>query len=162
LSITWQVSNGDIVLDGAGRLVEVQGIEKCTQDLLEALLNQYDAQDPDWYNGSELHRLDSMVVPLDSIGVDTLIEQYARTATQRLMEQQENDPYVDEDELIAEIQTLVAQPLGNLTWSFFERVLTDSQLPATVGFDLETNQQLPSNFQVSQPGVFNPGGGTFK
>lgn len=162
MSLSWKMTAGDLTLDGAGRLVEVQGIEKSVQDLLESLLNNYDPDDPDWFNGSEFYKLDSLVVPLDDVGVDTLIEYYARSATQRLMELQENDPYVDEDELISEIQAIVAQPLGDLTWGFFMRCLTESLQPATVGFDVQPMQRLPSNLQVIQPGVYSPGGGTFK
>lgn len=154
MSVTFKMDGGDFLLDGAGRLVECQGIEKSAQDILESLLNNRDPTAPDWYNGSELYRIDKLVASANGMGVDVTIEQYCRDSIQRLMELQENDPYVDNDELIAEIQVLRALAIGNLTWAFFMKCITESQEPATVGFDVTAHQQLP-NLQGSgyQPGV---------
>jgi hypothetical protein len=153
MSITWKC-DGDLLLDGAGRLVECQGIEKAAQDMLESFLNNRDPTAPDWYNGSEFYRIDKLVAAASGMGVDVTIEQFARDAIQRLMELQENDPYVDSDELIAEIQILRALAMGNLTWAFFAKCITESLEPATVGFDVTTSQRTP-NLQGSgyQPGV---------
>lgn len=152
MSTTWKC-DGDLLLDGAGRLVECQGIEKSAQDILESFLNNRDPTAPDWYNGSEFYRIDKLIASANGMGVDVTIEQFAREAIQRLMELQENDPYVDRDELIVEIQILRALAIGDLTWAFFAKCITESTEPATVGFDVNVSQQLP-NLQGTgyQPG----------
>lgn len=159
MSTTLKMSNGDLAVDGAGRTVDIRGIEKSAQDMAEAFLNNYDSHNPYYFNGSEFWRLDTMTFPKGGATASTTIETMARDAIKRLQELQEDDPYVDDDELIAEIRVLRAQPIGQLSYAFYCLAITDSNDPAAVGFDIDLLQQLPAG--IAQTGGRSaPGTGT--
>lgn len=152
--------DGDLFMDRAGQSVTVEGIEKCAQDMAEALLNNYDPEDPPPYNGSELYTIDGMVPEAPSdLGISSMIERMATDAIERLMDFQQNDPYVDDDELIDEIRDMRVWKIGELSWAFHAFCITESDEPAEVGFDISLDQQLPGTiiaegFPVLGEGTF--------
>jgi hypothetical protein len=159
MSTTLKVHNGDLLLDTAGRFATCQGIEKCSQDIAETLLNNYDPQNPSHYIGSEFYKLDRMTFSAGGLDAITMIETFARDAIKRLMEMQENDTEVDDDELIAKIEYLQVRRIGGLSYAFFLKCVTDSDLPAEIKFDISLQQQFPSSI-ARPPGGFAPGTGS--
>jgi len=159
MSITLRMVNGDISILPSGSAETVMGIEKCAQDIAESLLNTYDPLEPDYYNGSEFWRLFEDPGHFDVIGIESTIETMAEEAIQRLMELQENDQFVDDDELIDYIEYIRVWKIGPMSWAFHAHVVTDSDERANVGFDIDLDQQLPPTIEPA--GIGLPGGGVF-
>jgi hypothetical protein len=57
------------------------------------------------------------------------------------MDLQQNDPYVDDDELIDEIREVRVWKIGDLSWAFHALSIVASEEPAEVGFDISLDQQ---------------------
>jgi len=160
MSVTFKMDNGDLLLDAAGRLATCQGLEKSAQDIGETLLNNYDPSDPSHYIGSELYKLDRMTFSAGGMDAIMTIEVFTRDAVKRLMEMQENDTEVDDDELISEIEYLQVRKIGSMSYAFYLKCITDSNLAAEVNFDINMKQQLPGAV-ANPPASFTPGTGSY-
>jgi hypothetical protein len=126
MSETIKMANGDIVLDSAGRTIVIDGPEKCAQDIAESLLNNYDPQDPPYHNGSELYKLDEMTTTLASFGIPSTIESMVHDAIARLMDLQAQDAAITDEELISEIRYIRVWQIGQLSWAFYAKCITNS------------------------------------
>lgn len=159
MSTTIKCDNGDLIVGTSGRFILVDGIEKCAQDIAESLLNNWDENEDQYYNGSELFLLlrDQNSV-LAGIAVEERIRNAVEEAVFRLMDMQEADDYVDEDELIEQIRELWVQRLGvDGSYAFFLRVITMSELELPMNFDLTLNQMLPQGVERVEDSLsFNP------
>jgi hypothetical protein len=159
MSTTLKMDNGDLLLSASGRFVECSGVEKCAQDMAEVLLNNYDSENPGYFIGSELYKLDGMTFSLGGIDANMMIETFVRDAIKRLMEAQENDPSVENAELIDEIRTLRAQKIGMMSHVFFLKCVTNSDMHVETTYSINLNQQLPGSVATTGAG-FTPGTGT--
>lgn len=159
MSTTFKMDNGDMLMSASGRFVECSGIEKCAQDIAEVLLNNYDSENPGYFIGSELYKLDSMTFSLGGIDAPMMIETFARDAIKRLMEAQENDPSVENQELIDDIRVLRAQKIGSMTYAFFLKCVTNYDMFVQTNFNISLGQQLPGSLATSGA-AFVPGVGT--
>jgi hypothetical protein len=141
--------DGDFVLlsDGVYDLVEDE--EKAAQDIAESLQNNYDSEDPSWFNGSELFRLigdPAFAVRAVRAGltIETLLHSIVEEAIVRLMDLQDEDDYITDKERISEIQTLQVRRLGNGSSYFFYLVcLNDSNEPIRTDFIIRLIPDLP-------------------
>lgn len=158
MSVTMKMANGDLVLDSAGRVVVIDGLEKAAQDMAESYLNNYDPEDPPYHNGCELYKLDDQTTTLDSFGIPSVIEAMIHDATVRLMDLQAQDPTITDEELIAEILFIRVWQVGLLSWAFYARCQTNSNEKANVSFTIDLLNQLPDG--VAQLGDSFPGTGT--
>lgn len=159
MSFTIKMSGGDFEVLPSGRTVDINGLEKCAQDIAESLLNSFDPQNPYYYNGSEFWRLDEPNEAYDMFGVESMIESMAADAVERLMEQQENDGYVDDEELIDTVEFIRVWRIGSMSYAFHLHCVTASQDPVRVGFDINLEQQLPDSIESTGGDI--PGTGVF-
>jgi len=148
LSNTLKCDNGDLMVAPAGRFLIVTGIEKCAQDMAESLLNSWDPEEDQWYNGSELFLIGGDPSSLDAISAEERIRSVVEDAIDRLIDLQEDDNYVDLDEKIEEVRELWVRSLGNSTYGFFLRAITESEENVPLGFSIQLSQQLPSSLEV--------------
>lgn len=160
MSVTIKMAAGDMVKASSGRMVSVSGLEKGSQDIAETFLNNYDPADPPAHpTGSEFFTLVGSVASGGDIGVSTTIQQMADSALQRLMDAQQDDPTVDDEELIAEIVSINVWRFGDMSWAFYSMCLTDSEEEVETGFDIDLSHQLPAGIEtvgLAVPGVGTP------
>jgi len=143
MSVTIMVADGDLAVSVAGRFVYINGIQKCAQDIAESLLNNWDPIEESWYNGSELYAIDEDPSTLTTLTVEERIRSAVDESIERLRDLQDEDDYVDDDELIDEVRELWASKLGNFTYGFYLRVITSSYEEVPMGFTVSLGQQLP-------------------
>ncbi len=159
MSITIKMGAGDLVKAPSGRFVEVSGLEKCAQDIAETYLNNYDPFDVPWYpTGSEFYLINANVYAYNEMGLSSMIQEMADSALARLMEAQQDDAYVDDEELIAEIRSIDVWQIGDLSWAFHSLCYTDSDEEVETGFDIDLSQQLSAGVETA--GLAVPGEGT--
>ena len=159
MSITIKMGGGDLVKAPSGRFVEVSGLEKCSQDIAETYLNNFDPFDTPWYpTGSEFYLINADVYAYNELGIASMVRQMADAALMRLMETQQDDPYVDDEELITEIRSIDVWKIGDLSWAFHSLCYTDSDEEVETGFDIDLSQQLPAGVETA--GLAVPGIGT--
>jgi len=145
MSITIKCDDGDWVVDAAGRYVTVQGLEKGTQDIAEALLNTYDPKFPTYYNGSTLWTIQEKTTALVDFSIESLIHVSVTDAIDRLRDIQDNNAYVDDDERINKIAELFVRHPYPMTWIYYLRVITDSDQAIPLNFPISLRQQIPEN-----------------
>jgi hypothetical protein len=151
MSITIKMAAGDMVLLPQGQFQEIEGLEKSTQDLGEGLLNNYDPHDPPWYvTGSELYQIDRDTVSYNLAGIPALIQEMVSDAVYRLMEVQQEDPYVDDDELIVDMRSNNVWPASStgMSWAFYVACITDSDQLVDYGFTTDLSQQFPAELEA--------------
>ena len=154
------VRHGDYVVDDAGRTLTVSGVDKCAQDVLETLTNEYDTLDPPWYQtGSEFHMINDPDYAYQSIEPNVMIKSMAQDAIDRLRSAQENDPYVDDEELIDHVVRMIVNQVGPLSYAFFAQIVTASEEQVKASFDLDYGSDLTDAVEMS--GLNSPGEGTF-
>lgn len=159
MSKTLMMAAGDLVKQSTGRMAEVSGIHKSAQDIAETYLTNYDPLDPSWHpTGSEFYKVQENVYAYSDIGIEVTIRQMADGALQRLIEAQQNDAYVDDEELIVEIRYINVWKVGPLSWAFYSRCITDSDEQVDTSFDVDLSQQLPPGVETA--GLVAPGTGT--
>lgn len=150
MSTTLKMAAGDLVLLSTGQFQSVSGIEKATQDVGETLLNNYDPLDPPYHpTGSEFYMIDQNVYAYNAMGIENMIHAMADSALQRLMDEQADDPYVDDDELITEIRSINVWSIGDLSYAFYAACVTDSDENVNLGFDIDLSQQLPAAIEAA-------------
>ncbi len=153
------MGGGDLVKASTGRLEEVSGLEKCSQDIAETYLINYDPMDPAWHEtGSEFYRIASNVFAYNESGISSMIHQMADSALRRLMDAQQDDPMIDDAEFIEDIIGIHVWQIGDLSWAFYSICRTDSDEEVETGFDIDLSQQLPAAIEASGTSV--PGVGT--
>lgn len=159
MSVTLKMAAGDLVKSPAGRMVDVSGLEKSNQDAAETLLTNHDPFDPPWHpTGSEFYLIKNDVYAYNALGISSMIEQMVDGALQRLIEAQQEDPYVDDEELIDEIRSISVWQIGDLSWAFYAMCVTDSDELVYAEFDIDLSQQLPATIEAAGDTV--PGTGT--
>lgn len=159
MSRTLKMGAGDLVKASSGRLEEVEGLEKCSQDVAETYLINHDPFDPPWHvTGSEFYLINTETFAYSESGIEGMVRDMADGALQRLMEAQQEDPYVDDEELISEIRTINVWKVGQLSWAFYSVLRTDSDEEVETGFDIDLSQQLPAGIETV--GLSVPGDGT--
>ena len=146
MSVTLMLEWGDWVLRPDGVYEVVSGYRKGVQDLAETLQNNYDSEDPTWFNGSELYKIDENPIAINEpgIGVEILIRTAVEEALLRLMDLQNEDSYVDDDEHIVEIRTLSVRRIGASSYFFYLHCVTDTDQEITERFTLRLLPQLPT------------------
>lgn len=158
MSSTLKMAAGDLVLLSTGQFQEISGIEKATQDVAETLLNNYDPFDPPWHpTGSEFYVIDSNVYAYNAMGMESMIHAMADASIQRLMDQQADDPYVDDDERIVQIKAINVWSIGDLSYAFYAACTTDSEEDLDLGFDMDLSQQLPAAIEAAGTAVIGRG-----
>lgn len=145
MSVTLMLEWGDWVLRPEGVFEVVEGYRKGVQDLGESLQNNYDPEDPSWFNGSTLYLLDEnpMLLTEPGIGAEMMIRQSVEDATLRLMDLQNEDSYIDDDEHIIEIRSLIVRAVGNASYFFALHCITDTDEEITQRFKLHLLPKLP-------------------
>jgi len=168
MSFTIKCDDGDLVTDTANKYVVIDKLEKCAQDLAESLLNSWDPEFEQYYNGSELYKIDENPTMFDDIGAEEFIRNAIEESVARLQDLQDADEFVDPEEAIDDIATLkVAKvPDSKSTWYFYLKVLTESEDFVEQDFDISLEQQLPASVRSGWPRSFLPAtldrGDTFK
>ena len=145
MSITLKMANGDLVTDSTGRHLNIEGAEKLAQDIAEALLNNFDPEFPTYYNGSELFRLTSDPIVKNVVLLQERIQSMVHEAIDRLIDQQDLDPYADDEERIDQIERLDVRKVADLTWAFMLIVVNQSDEPIPTAFSVDLLHQLPSS-----------------
>lgn len=140
---------GDWVLQSDGTFATVSGYRKGVQDILESLQNNYDEDDPTWFNGSTLYKLTEnvQVVAESGIGVELQIRASVEDPILRLMELQAEDDYVDDDERISEIRNLAVRKVGISSYFFYLHCINDSDQPIQERFRLKILPPLPGGIE---------------
>jgi len=145
MSYTLKCDDGDLIKDASGRYQVIAGLHKVSQDIAEALLNNYDSEAETYYNGSELYRVGEQTTILGTIGVEEWVHTMVMESMDRLQDLQDDDEYIDEDESIDDIQELTVDKVGYLSWRFILRVVTESADNIPMNFDISLSQQLPNS-----------------
>ena len=148
MSVTVKLLDGDWVLlsDGVYSLVEAE--EKAAQDIAESLQNNYDPDDPSWFNGSELYKLIgdpafAVRAVRAGINIETFVHSIVEDAIIRLMELQDEDDYVDDAERINDIETLQVRRIGMSSYFFYLICKNDSDDPIREDFVIRLLPSLP-------------------
>jgi hypothetical protein len=158
MSTTIKMSGGDIYIERTGRPAIIDKINKASQDVAETFLNEFDIEDPPWYiTGAEFWGLIGSLYPFNSNEVSHTIEVMVQDALDRLISAQEDDPYVDDEELIADIQAIWVEPVGQLSWSFYSKLVTDSDEEITSGATIDLGQQLPNSLGPDKNNIIGVG-----
>lgn len=146
MSVTLKLEYGDWVLRPDGVFDTVSGYHKGVQDLGESLQNNYDPDDPSWFNGSTLYQIDQnpMIVAEQGLGAEVLIRTAVEDATLRLMDLQNEDNYCEPEERITEIRQLVVRRVGASSFFFRLHCINDSDQEIVERFKLKLLPQLPS------------------
>ena len=151
MSVTLELQYGDWVLQSDGSFSLVSGAAKGRQDLAEALKNNYDSENPSWFTGSELWKIDSnpTFIVKSGIGVELLIHKYVEEAVRRLVDLQDADAFVDPQEHIIEIRTLKVVKIGKMSYAFFLKVIVDSDDELDLAFKINLIPELPEGMAQS-------------
>jgi hypothetical protein len=150
MSITLKCDDGDLMVSTGGTFIFINGLEKCAQDVAESLLNNWDVELAQYYNGSELYLIDEDPTSLALISTEERIRVYVEDAVDRLMDLQASDDYADEDEVISEIRELIVERVGFLTYGFYLAVVTESEDYVPQEFFINLGQQLPNTFDQDE------------
>jgi len=145
MSYTLKCDNGDLISDASGSYTSISGLHKVSQDVAEALLNNYDPEVVTYYNGSELYRVGEQTTILNTIGVEEWVHTMVMEAMDRLQDLQDDDEYIDEDESIEDVTELTVNKAGYLSWRFILRLVTESADNIPLNFDISLSQQLPDD-----------------
>lgn len=146
MSITLKCDNGDLIVSTGGTFIFINGLEKCAQDIAESLLNSWDVDLVQYYNGSELYRVAEDPETLTLISAEERIRLAVDDSIDRLIDLQEADDFVDEDEQIDEVRDLLVERVGFMTYAFYLNVVTASEEQVPLDFFIELTQQLPTTF----------------
>lgn len=155
MSITLKMADGDLVVDSAGRHINIEGAEKLAQDVAEAQLNNFDPEFPTYFNGSELYRIQGEPVPMNDIWIQERIRTFVQESIDRLIAQQDEDPYTDDEERIDFVQRIDVFHLGSLTYAYYLIVVNDSQDAIPTGFQVSLLNQLPGSLADDLQQRFN-------
>jgi hypothetical protein len=149
MSVTFKCDNGDLILDNRGRFVAIDGIHKCSQDIAEALLNKWDPDVNQWYNGSELYLVDADPASLNIVSAEERIRYAVQDAILRLQSLQEDIDFVNETEKIEELRELWVDRIGDFTYAFRLQVVTESEdyVPLET-FTIDLEHQLPTGLDA--------------
>lgn len=133
MSETFRISDGDLWVDPVtGRLALIDGIEKCSQDIAEAIM--VDSQQSNRSGvafsrplGSELARVGTER-PLLFGGVigKPMVAKKVQEALVRLQTMQGRDPNITPEERIASISRLVVEALNVTDYIFFVECMVES------------------------------------
>lgn len=145
MSVTLLVEDGDWVLQSDGTFDTVSGYRKGVQDLAESLKNNYDEEDPSWFNGSTIYKIgENMQVTVESgIGPEMQLRTAVEDSVFRLMELQNEDEYVDDAERITEIRNLMVRGIGRSTYFFYLLCINDLDQEITERFQLKLLPKIP-------------------
>lgn len=154
MSVTLMLEYGDWVLRPDGVFDIVTGYRKGVQDIAESLQNNYDPEDPSWFNGSTLYEIDKnpMIVAEQGLGAEVLIRTSVEDSILRLMDLQNEDNYVEDDELITEIRNLMVRRIGASSFFFQLVCINNSDQEITERFKLKLLPRLPSGLDESLTG----------
>jgi len=158
MSYTIKVQDGDLVTDTANKYVIIDKLEKCAQDVMESLLNNWDGDSEQYYNGSTLYVVEQHPTRFDIIGAEEFIRAAVEESIERLQNLQDEDDFVDEEEKIEEVAELNVwrDHDSKTTWNFFLRLLTESEDYVAQNFEVTAEQQLPANVANNIPRSFQP------
>lgn len=158
MSYTLKVQDGDLVTDTANKYVVISKLEKCAQDIMESLLNNWDEDSDQYYNGSTLYIVEQHPTRFDVIGAEEFIRSAVEDSIERLQNSQDEDDFVDEEEKIEEVAELTVwrDDDAKTSWNFFLRVLTESENFVPMSFEVTAEQQLPSGVTNPLPRDFQP------
>ncbi len=148
MSTTLKCDDGDLLIDNRGQFIPINGMQKAAQDIAESLLNNWDPEDDQWWNGSELFKIERSPSEYAIVGPEEQIRYMVEDAVTRLQDLQEEDAYADDDELIAEIRELWVKPLGDMTYGYYLVAITASEEKVDPAFKIDLNQQLPSSMDA--------------
>jgi len=165
MSYTLKCDDGDLIVNAAGGYSVIFGLEKVAQDIAESLLNNTDPDAETYYNGSELYQIGDQTTILSTIGVEEWVHTMVMESMERLMDNQDEDDYIDEEESIDTIRELTVEKVGFLSWRFMLRVITESAQNVPMNFDIALSQQLPDSladefdqyalkYQISSPSFY--------
>lgn len=145
MSATLKCDYGDLLVDNRGTFIPIDGLQKCAQDIAESLLNNWDPEDEQWWNGSELYQIERSPSSFGVVGVQDRIRSMVEDAIVRLQDLQEEDGYVDDAELIEEIRELWVKPLGDMTYGYYLVAITASGDKVDPAFTIDLSHQLPTS-----------------
>ena len=145
MSITLKCDDGDLLVDNRGQFIPINGMQKCAQDIAESILNNWNSEDNQWWNGSELYQLERDPSMYADVEAEEQIRYMVEDAVMRLQALQEEDGEVDGDELIEEIRELWVKPLGNMTYGYYIVAITASDEKVDPTFTISLSHQLPSS-----------------
>jgi hypothetical protein len=154
MSVTLKLEYGDWVLQSDGTFQTCTGMEKCAQDVGESLQNNYDEDDPSWFNGSTLYLImnNPQLSVEEGLGVEMQIRTAVEDAVLRLMELQDEDEYVDDSERISEIRSLMVRKVGASTYFFYLYLINDMDQPIERTFRLKLLEGLPPGIDETVSG----------
>ncbi len=150
MSITIKCDDGDLIVATTGAFVIIGGLHKCAQDVAESILNNFDPDLINWYNGSELYLIGGDPATLHLITAEERIRFAVEDSISRLQDLQHADDLADEDELIEELRTLLVQKVGTMTYGFYLGLVTASDQLVERDFAINLTQQLPNSFDQDE------------
>ena len=113
------------------------------------------------YNGSELYLLVANPTTHLDIFIEEQIKYAIQDAIDRLIDLQDQDPYIDDDEKLEEIRHLRVKKVGDFTYSFYFLAVTVSDEQVERSFAIELSQQMPDNVRKTYTQVFPEAKGGF-
>lgn len=145
MSITLKMEGGDLALDSAGRHLNIEGAEKLAQDIAESLLNNFDPEFPDYFNGSELFRVQQDPIANNTILAQERIRSYVQDAMDRLIDLQDLDAYAEDEERIDIVDRIDVKQVGSLSYAFYLAVINQSAELVPTAFEINLLSELPSS-----------------
>ena len=128
MSKTFYMSDGDLFIDDeTGRVLVIDGITKCNQDIAESLMSEFDPTRP---YGNELINFQSQATVLGYIAED-FVRVKLDECIRRLMDMQKSDSYSTPDERIGTIQKILVKDIGDSSYSFWVQVQTEDTSAST-------------------------------
>ena len=132
------MAGGDMVVESSGRFVTATELQKADQDIKETFQNNFDPFDPPWYpTGSEFFKLDTEPLPTNDLAIESRIHNMAFDSLNRLIDAQQDDSSVDDAELIAEVESIDVWKIGDMSWAFYSKCVTDSDEFVETNFEYE-------------------------
>ena len=145
MSVTLKLLDGDYVLLSNGTYQIVEDEEKCQQDIAESLQNNWDPEDPTWWNGSEIYAIERnpILAHEAGIGPEAFVYNMVDESMLRLMQLQDEDSECSARERILEIFSLNVHRLGNSSFLFILIVKNEAGEPLKERFVVRLLSEIP-------------------
>jgi len=150
MSITLKCDDGDLLVSTGGSFILVNGLQKCAQDVAESLLNNWDIEGPNPFNGSELYLIAEDPTSLNIVSVEERVRSAVEDSIMRLQDLQEADDWAEEEEIINEIRSISVRRVGLMSYGFYLNLVTMSEDYIPQDFFINLGQQLPKSLDQGQ------------
>ncbi len=155
MSTTFKFSDGDFDVDPVtGRFIQISGIEKCAQDIADALMTEFAQRNRSGQAlrrnyGSELAGIGNGYTVLFGGFGKPMISRKIQEAVDRLIVSQNADPFVDRNELIDRITNLVVESFGEGSFVYALTAVTVGGQNTTPVTNLREATRLNHQFPIN-------------